>query len=170
MAWFIWEASRRIDYFCRAGAVGFFSLMVLATIFQVLARYIFQSAPVWTEEAARYCMIWGGLLGATTAFRLNLEPRLMPAPGKNARLTGMEALLVRSAAVVLFLGPILFHADQFLSRAWLRSSEALGISAFWIGLSLPVWAVVIFVHLLARLLNGGRLPDRSKEALIVDNF
>ena len=42
-----------LDKFCRATAVGFLSLMLLLVLFQVLARYIFQAVPVWTEEAAR---------------------------------------------------------------------------------------------------------------------
>ena len=48
-----------IDRFCRAAGIGFLSLMMLLVLFQVLARYIFQAVPVWTEDAARYCMIWG---------------------------------------------------------------------------------------------------------------
>jgi len=69
-----------LDRFCRATAVGFLSLMLLLVLFQVVARYIFQAVPVWTEEAARYSMIWGGLFGATVAFRGDLDPRLIQPP------------------------------------------------------------------------------------------
>ena len=58
--------STLLDRFCRTISVGFLSLMLLLVVFQVVARYIFQAAPVWTEEGARYCMVWGGLLGVCT--------------------------------------------------------------------------------------------------------
>ena len=61
--------SRRIDQGCRWGAVAFLTAMVALVLFQVAARYVFRAVPVWTEEIARYCMVWGGLLGATVAFR-----------------------------------------------------------------------------------------------------
>jgi TRAP-type C4-dicarboxylate transport system permease small subunit len=46
-----------LDSACRAASIDFFSLMLLLVLFQVIARYVFQMVPVWTEEAARYCMI-----------------------------------------------------------------------------------------------------------------
>ena len=30
---------------------------------QVVARYVFSEPPGWTEEGARYAMVWSGLLG-----------------------------------------------------------------------------------------------------------
>ena len=51
------KASLAVDRICRASAVGFFAAMLVIVLFQVVARYIFQSVPVWTEELARYCMV-----------------------------------------------------------------------------------------------------------------
>lgn len=72
--------SFELDRFCRAAASGFLGLMLLLVLFQVLARYIFQVVPVWTEEAARYCVVWGGLFGTTVAFRDDRDPRLIQPP------------------------------------------------------------------------------------------
>ena len=62
--------------------------MVVLVMFQVLARYVFRAVPVWTEEAARYCMVWGGLFGATVAFHGDLDPRLIQPP----KAQGLESL------------------------------------------------------------------------------
>ncbi|HEY7804421.1 MAG TPA: TRAP transporter small permease subunit, partial [Orrella sp.] len=37
------------------------AVLVAAVMLQVIARYVFQSPPPWTEELARYAMIWAGL-------------------------------------------------------------------------------------------------------------
>lgn len=45
------------------------ALMVAAILIQVVARYIFNNALPWPDEAARFCMLWMTGLMAPTAFR-----------------------------------------------------------------------------------------------------
>ncbi|HDK27740.1 MAG TPA: TRAP transporter small permease [Candidatus Atribacteria bacterium] len=45
----------------------FLSTMMLSVFLQVLARYVFRWSLPWPEELARYCFIWGSLLGAGIA-------------------------------------------------------------------------------------------------------
>lgn len=45
----------------------FLSTMMLSVFLQVLARYVFHWSLPWPEELARYCFIWGSLLGAGIA-------------------------------------------------------------------------------------------------------
>lgn len=147
--------SDRLDRFCRWTAVGFFSVMLILVIFQVIARYLFQSVPVWTEEAARYCMVWGGLLGATAAFKAESDPRLIHPPKSGSRVKIVAATWIRAIAVVVFLGPVLYHSDKFLMRSWHRTSEALGISIAWVTLAVPAAVAIILFHLAAKLLEAG---------------
>lgn len=144
-----------IDRGCRNGAVFFFSAMTVLVMFQVLARYVFRAVPVWTEEAARYCMVWGGLLGATVAFKADSDPKLVSAPRSGPRAWLRAAAVLRSAAVLCFLGPILYHSDRFLMRHWHRTAEAIGISTMWVTMAVPFAIAVIFVHLLARACRFG---------------
>ncbi|TEU00781.1 MAG: TRAP transporter small permease [Candidatus Stahlbacteria bacterium] len=48
-------------------ASAFLSIMMLSVFLQVLARYVFHWSLPWPEELARYCFIWGSLLGAGIA-------------------------------------------------------------------------------------------------------
>ncbi|WP_428526637.1 TRAP transporter small permease [Roseibium sp.] len=45
------------------------ALMVVAILIQVVARYGFNNALPWPDEAARFCMLWMTGLMAPTAFR-----------------------------------------------------------------------------------------------------
>ena len=42
-----------------------FAWMTFALTVQVVARYVFSKGFVWTDESARYCMIWLIFIGAT---------------------------------------------------------------------------------------------------------
>jgi len=55
------RSSDYLDLGCQWLATGFFAALLILVIFQVVTRYILHNAPVWTEELARYCMVWGGL-------------------------------------------------------------------------------------------------------------
>lgn len=147
--------SNGIDKICRSAAVGFLSLMLLLVLFQVLARYIFQSVPVWTEEAARYCMIWGGLFGATVAFHGDTDPRLIQPPRHGSKTWIIAAGWLRGVTTVVFLGPVLYHSDRFLVRSWYRASEGMEIPMAFITVAVPLTVGIIFFHLIARLLGTG---------------
>lgn len=151
----ITRASYILDRCCRLTAVSFLAIMLVLVLFQVVARYILQSVPVWTEEAARYCMVWGGLLGATVAFRADSDPRIIHPPKSGPKWKIAGTTWIRSLGVVVFLGPVLYYSDRFLMRTWHRTSEAIGISTMWVVLAVPVAVAVIFFHLLAKLLEPG---------------
>ena len=147
--------------FSRTAAVGFLSLMLVLVLFQVLARYIFQSVPIWTEEAARYCMIWGGLLGATVAFAGDLDPRLIQPPKTGPKVWVVSAAWVRAVTAVVFLGPVLYHSDRFLRRGLHRTSEGMEIPMTFVTAAVPLAVIIIFIHLIARLI--GPRSDQLKK-------
>jgi TRAP-type C4-dicarboxylate transport system permease small subunit len=150
-----------LDKFSRATAVGFLGLMLLLVLFQVLARYIFQAVPVWTAEAARYCMIWGGLFGATVAFRADQDPRLIQPPRTGSKIWVVAATWLRSVATVVFLGPVLYHSDRFLARSLHRISDGLEVSMAWITVAVPLTVVIILIHLVARLIGSDTAAEQE---------
>ncbi len=157
------RTSDSIDLGCQWAATGFFFALLLIVIFQVVTRYLLQNAPVWTEEVARYCMVWGGLLGATVAFKEGSDPFLVPPPTRGNPIWLSGARILRAMATVAFLGPILYHSDRFLLRTWQRSTEALGIPTAVITVAVPLAVMIIFFHLLAQLLGKSDPSDVEAE-------
>jgi TRAP-type C4-dicarboxylate transport system permease small subunit len=148
--------SAALDRLCLSGSVAFFVLMLALVAFQVAGRYLFRIAPVWTEEAARYCMVWGGLLGATVAFKRQRDPRLKAPPKEGASPWALAAKLLRAAGVAVFLGPVLLYSHRFLLRHLDRTAEALEISTFWVAIAVPIAVAVIFIHLIDELAGKKR--------------
>jgi TRAP-type C4-dicarboxylate transport system permease small subunit len=157
--------SHYLDMGCRWAATGFFGGLLMLVLFQVVTRYILRNPPAWTEELARYCMVWGGMLGATVAFKGGADPCLVKPPVQGNRLWISAATFLRAAVTVSFLGPILYFSDQFLMRTWHRTTEALGIPTALVTVAVPFAAAVILFHLLAQLPAGpgaaGEQPEQN---------
>jgi len=152
-------ASNELHRICSIGAALCFVAMLLFVAIQVIARYVFQEPPIWTEELARYAMVWGGLLGATMSFKSRTDPVLaLPERGTGSAKSIILGLF-RTAAVIIFLAPVLYYslfgphvnlARGFLARSAQRTSDTLGFPMIYVALAVPIAAAVILIHLAAR--------------------
>ncbi|HAH38711.1 MULTISPECIES: TRAP transporter small permease [unclassified Algoriphagus] len=61
---FITSVKNNIDRFVAIILVILMALMVINVSWQVASRYIFQNPSAFTDELARYMLIWVGMLGA----------------------------------------------------------------------------------------------------------
>jgi len=84
--------------------------MVVSVVWQVLSRYLFVVPAAWTEELARFLLIWIGMLGAAFAYRngshlgLDLLPQKLHGKSRILlkRMTHLICFLF--AALVLIVG------------------------------------------------------------------
>ena len=160
-------ASRTLDRICRMAAAAGVVLMVALIAIQVVARYIVQSSPGWTEEGARYAMVWAGFLGAAVAFRMRVDPVMLQLERFESGRWRVLGGALRAFATLLFLLPILWFcvvgpggdlARGFIARSAARDAETIGVSMSWFTIALPLMIVVIFVHLAASLLGDRPQP------------
>ena len=134
---------------------------VVNVLWQVLTRFVLASPSSYTEELARYLLIWIGLLGAAYASgrHLHLAIDLLPS-----RLVGRPHTLV----VVIIQGCVGAFAVGILVIGGIRlvgltlslgqTSAALGIPIGYVYLALPVSGLVMtwyVVRDLYRHLRGG---------------
>lgn len=163
--------STGLDRFCfllaKAALVG----MVCVIMIQVVSRYGFRQPPVWTEELARYLMVWGGLLGATCAFRRAADPAVVHLDQTGWSHRAVFAKLAVTATAVIFVLPILYYsffgagmdpARSFLMRMSARSSPGLGANLAFIAAAIPTFCAVILIHTAARFVGGPVQPPRPE--------
>ncbi|MDU9004350.1 TRAP transporter small permease [Sedimentitalea todarodis] len=143
------------------GAVLAVVTMVGAAGWQVIARYILDAPPIWTEELARRAMVWAGMLGATCAFRRSADPTLFPGMRDlQGRLGGVLAI-TRTAGVLIFAAPVIWFSifdsrmnplRGFLGRSLNRSAEMLDVSMIWFTAAVPLAFSIIVLHVVAMTL------------------
>lgn len=128
--------------------VVFLSAMTLAVFLEILFRYVFHLPLFWTEEFARYCLVWSSLLGATVAFKrgehIAVTFLLDRLPPRSRRVLGFAAEL----SVVAILAVILWGGIQLISVTSRQLSPALRISMAIPYAALPIAAAVMLVHAL----------------------
>jgi len=113
-------------------------VMTLAVIVQVFLRYVFSFSLSWSEEVARYLMIWVAFLGGSLALQKGLH-------------IGVELLLVRISpewrkwisifSKMLILTFLIFLTIGGIKITWAvrdQSSPALLFSMAYAYLSAPV--------------------------------
>lgn len=154
------KASAGVDRACLLVAKFALGAMVLTVLLQIWARYGFDYPFTWTEELARYLMIWAGLLGATCAFKRQLDPTVVsPAgTGEGARRVAQLALL--ALTVLIFLLPILYYSFYgpnmnfergFMWRSSNRISPGLGLNMALVGCVVPFSCATVLLHLAAQI-------------------
>ncbi|SDE74034.1 TRAP-type C4-dicarboxylate transport system, small permease component [Salipiger thiooxidans] len=159
LALFLDRLSLGVDRVLRLIALVCLVLMVCFIVLQVVARYGFAAPPAWTEEAARYAMVWVGLLGASISFRAGFDPKLVKLPATFPRPILALGALLRGAAVLVFLGPILFYcfygpglnpARSFLTRNLYTTAETFDMATIFVAITVPIFIIAIFLHGIAR--------------------
>lgn len=120
--------------------------MVVSVVWQVLSRYLFVVPAAWTEELARFLLIWIGMLGAAFAYRngshlgLDLLPEKLQGDSKVLlkRLTHFICLLF--AAIVLVIG-----GGSLVSITWelKQFSAAMGMPIAFVYSVIPVSGLLI---------------------------
>jgi len=166
--------SNSIHQVMRRIAVMAVCLMFFTVMLQIIARYVFSAPPVWTEDIARYAMVWTGLLGATLSFKTRSDAVLMDSvfPKSPHRLS-LFSEFVQSAAVLIFVLPVVYFcfvglrggfAKGYLARQSGLTADTLGIPMVWISVSVPLAMIIILVHLAARW-AGDKVTDTSESQL-----
>jgi len=160
MRHYIISISDRLHQLMRRVSVFAVCLMFLTVVVQIIARYVFSSPPVWTEDIARYAMVWTGLMGATLSFKTKSDAVLMQSvfPKPPHRLA-VFATAIQSAAVLIFILPVIYFcfiglrggfAKGYLARQSGLTADTLGIPMVWISVAVPISMIIILLHLFAR--------------------
>lgn len=153
-------ASDAVDRVLRVVGIFFLIMMVALICLQVAARYGFSSPPAWTEEAARYAMVWVGLLGASVSFKAGFDPALFKIAPDATRTKVLITGALRAAAVMVFLGPILWYcffgpkmnvARSFIARSFSTKAETFDMPLIFVAVTVPLFIIAIFIHGLAKV-------------------
>lgn len=143
------------------------TLLVGALLFpvtlQVVSRYT-DLIPtwMWTEEAARFCLVWMVMLGATIAVRqrLHFDIDLLPEP-KTAHGKALARVVV-DGAVALFGLAFLWIGGIYAFDARTEVSEITELPMIYMYIAFPVSAAGWLLFLAEQILDDLRRLGRSR--------
>lgn len=148
------------------------AILVVNVIWGVLARMlvtagILERQSNWTEELARFLMIWVGLLGACLAFEKKAHLGVDYFVGKfhpsAQKILQLGTLLV----VLLFaIGVLCIGGWELVARTLASKQEtpALGIQKGWVYLAVPISGVFTAIFTLVQMVDVYRAEAVSVHA------
>jgi len=140
---------RILDVVLKSALIALMAALVAAVSWQVISRYVFSSPSSWTEEVARFLMIWVGLLGAAYAFRTRVHLGLDLLPKK---LTGRSAKVLKLftlGVIVLFSVTVLIiGGGKLVALTWelKQYSAVLGLPIAFVYSVIPTAGLLICVY------------------------
>ena len=149
-------------------AVVGLSAMTIITLVAVFFRYVLQSPIIWSEEAARYLMVWSTMLGISIATRqkahLGIDIFVSMAPKKLQR-----ALEIFSTLMMIVMFVFLTIISIVFIQSAIRTgnvSPMLRIPFYIIYLALPLGFGLSAVRSVQDLVDVIKGVDRKEEVLI----
>ena len=127
--------------------------MAILVAVQVFCRYILNSSLFWSEELARYMLVWLSFFGATVAYYRNLHP------GVDALTSRLSAAKRRTSQLLVHIttmGLALIMVISGMQFAWfvrMQISPALSIHKWIILIVIPLSGTLLFVYALAFFLK-----------------
>ena len=140
--------------------------MVLNVLWQVFTRFVLRHPSSFTEELARYMMIWVGLLGSAYAAgkKSHLALDLITAHLHGARKRASE--LFAHAVVLLFALTVLVGGGGRLVYIQLslgQQSAALQMKLGYVYLAVPLAGLFIVFYSVLALFDAARGDTRTGE-------
>ena len=137
-------------------------ILVSAVTWQVASRYLLRDPSAWTEELARYLLIWIGLLGAAHAYRTRAHMGIDLLAQKVGAIGRARLRVISALAVVAFAVPVMIVGGTSLVQlTWeLRQySAALGLPMALVYSAIPLSGVVIALYALLDI--AGALEENA---------
>lgn len=141
-------------------ALGIAMAAIVAS--QVFARYALNHSLFWSEEVARYLLVWLSFLGATVAYRRQANPGIDVLTSRLPRGPRRAAAVIVHLAGLFLFGVMIVFGARFAHFVRLQISPALAIPKWIPHAILPLSGVLLSLHALAFLaseLSGG---DRDR--------
>ena len=146
----------KIDSFLAWTLVIIMSLMVINVLWQVFSRFILGDPSSYTEELARYLMIWVGVLGAAYVSGKNKHVAIDYIPSKFSKTNQFKVKKLVTWIIMIFAffafiigGSRLVYITYILEQF----SPALQIPLAFVYLVIPISGILIVYYKVNEILN-----------------
>ena len=122
------------------------SIMAIVVFGEVIFRYVFPLPLFWTEEFARYCLVWSSLLGAGVALKRGEHIAVTFFTDKFPKVIRMETSLVVEIFIAAFLGIIFWGGLCLVIITRHQLSPAMRIPMSWPYMAVPIGSLIMLFH------------------------
>ena len=144
---------RGVEYLL--SALGISMAVIVAA--EVFCRYLLNHSLFWSEELARYILVWLTFLGSTAAYWRKAHPGIdLLSARMGPRLRRVNTIIVHLVSLSLF-GVMIYYGTVFSYFVRLQITPALSLPKWIIFAIIPISGLLLACHclfFLARELQG----------------
>ena len=133
---------------------GTFTVVILGVVF----RYVIQAPLQWTEELARFLMLWTGFMAMNVAMfhrqHLAIDSIIVLMPPRVVKLLGYLGDIL----IAYFLIVLLMKGYSMTTRTIMQASS-MEFSMFWIYMAVPLGAFLTLIQHVLQIIS--KLLDPS---------
>lgn len=147
---------KRIDTFLEWVLAIILAAMVLDVVWGVFTRYLLDSQSSWTDELARFLLVWLSILGAAYAsgkklhIAIDLWPQNLDPKKKNYLNLIVHSVVLLFAVLVFLIGGLRY---VYISFALGQTSPALQLPIGFVNMVLPISGIFILYYKLSELFD-----------------
>lgn len=146
----------KIDKTLANSLIIIMSVMVVNVLWQVFTRYIMGDPSSFTDELARYLMIWIGVLGAAYVSGKNMHVAINVLPKKFSKPTQKKITLFVNLLIIVFVFTALIIGGLrlvYITYILEQHSPSLQIPLAVVYLVLPISGSLIIYYKSSDMLN-----------------
>ncbi|MEK9613372.1 MAG: TRAP transporter small permease [Flavobacteriaceae bacterium] len=140
---------KKIDFVVERILMILMTVMVVNVLWQIFSRYLLNNPNVFTDELARYLMMWLGLLGAAYVAGKNLHVAITYLPSK-LNIKAQKKMTIVVTLSILFFSVFVFIVGGgrlvYISYILGQRSPALQIPLAYIYAVLPLTGFLILIY------------------------
>ncbi|RKR14300.1 TRAP-type C4-dicarboxylate transport system permease small subunit [Maribacter vaceletii] len=151
------ELRDRIDKILGKTLILIMSIMVINVLWQVFSRYFLGEPSSFTDELARYLMIWVGVLGAAYVSGKNKHVAIDVLPSKLSEKTQEKLKLIVKILIILFcLFALVIGGSRlvYITYVLQQYSPALQMPLAAVYMVLPISGILIIYYKISDILKN----------------
>jgi TRAP-type C4-dicarboxylate transport system permease small subunit len=148
---------KKLDILLEWAVVALLSVMLLSVLWGVLTRYIFADQSPWTDELARFMLIWVSILGAAYIAGKNEHIAIDLLPASLSRKKKLVLEIITGVIISIFVFVIFLIGGLryiYISLKLGQTSAALEIPMGYVYLVLPVTGIIIIYFKIMTILEA----------------
>lgn len=141
---------------CRLLAISLLAVMTVIILANVFFRYVLDDALAWSEEVAKYLMVWLTFVAAPLAFKLGALVSIQALPDA---LNGRKNEILQIVIQVVIIGLMVMFIDigVFLTKnAMIQRASSIDFSIAYVYAAMPIGAIMILMVAVQFLLEACR--------------
>jgi TRAP-type C4-dicarboxylate transport system permease small subunit len=127
--------------------------MTVVVFLQVLFRYVFNAPLDWSEELATFSFAWMALLGAGVGLKYDQHPSLDIFQSRFPPVLQKITHLLVNLATMFMLVVLCIYGWKLTMVMRMQTMAALCYSVAFIYIILPISAIIMLFHIVARIMN-----------------